>query len=173
MSRDNAAVVIFTAKSIESILLHGGTRSWRLDRNHARQCAFAVLTRNANAEWVEGNEPHHSAFLVGKISDVVPTTDPDSQEDRYLIRFSQYARVSIPDVWQGNRNPVWYSSLEKLGIDPLRLKWEEMGEVADPSTASAQSIAHSAAPLSLAEAKKGLAITFGVMPEAIEITIRA
>src|SRR5207302_8386723 len=124
--------------SSESILRHGGTRSWRLDRNNARQCAFAVLTRNANADWVEGTEPHHSAFLLGKVSDVVPTTDPDSEEDRFLIKFSQYARVSIPEVWKGNRNPVWYSALEELGIDPSALKWEQMPEVAEKSAASAQ-----------------------------------
>src|SRR5437868_1732698 len=112
---DDKAIVIFTAKSIESILRHGGTRSWRLDRNNARKCIFAILTRNANADWVEGTEPHHSAFLVGKISDVVPTTDPDSEEDRFLIKFSQFARVNVPEVWKGNRNPVWYSSLEEVG----------------------------------------------------------
>ncbi len=67
------AIVVFTAKSVEHLLREGGTSSWRLDRNHARQCSFAVCTRNANADWVEGSEAHHSAFLVGKIREVVPS----------------------------------------------------------------------------------------------------
>ena len=57
---DRVAVVL-TAKSVERILREGGTSSWRLDRKHARQCAFAVCTRNANADWVEGSEAHRSA----------------------------------------------------------------------------------------------------------------
>ena len=162
------AAVVFTAKSVEHILREGGTSSWRLDRNHARQCVFAVCTRNGNADWVEGPEAHHSAFLVGKISEVVPAPD---YEGRYLIQFSEFARVNIPDAWKGDRNPVKYASLEEIGIDPSSLKWEPMPAPAEPP--APEVIAPGAsAPLTLAEAKKGLALTFGVPPEAIEITIR-
>ena len=162
------AAVVFTAKSVERILCEGGTSSWRLDRNHARQCVFAVCTRNANADWVEGPEAHHSAFLVGKIRDVVPAPDSDG---RYLIQFSEYARVNIPDAWKGDRNPVKYASLKDIGIDPSSLKWEPMPVPVEPATPRV--IAPPAvAPLTMAEAKKGLALTFGVPPEAIEITIR-
>lgn len=113
--------VVFTAKSVETLLAEGGTSAWRLDRNHARQCAYVVCTRNAKAEWVEGPEPHQSAFLVGKISDVVPAPD---RPERYLIQFREYARVDIPNVWKGDRNPIRYSTLQELGIDPVKLKWQ-------------------------------------------------
>ena len=168
MSRE--AAIIFTAKSIDRILREGGTSSWRLDRNHARKCAFAVCTRNANADWVEGPEAHHSAFLVGKIKDVVPSPD---HEGRYLIQFSEYANVNIADAWKGDRNPVKYGSLEEIGIDPASLNWEPM-----PAPAKSLNLNHevamspAVAALTMAEAKKGLALTFGVPPEAIEITIR-
>jgi hypothetical protein len=175
------ATVVFTAKSIERILREGGTSSWRLDRNHARQCAYAVCTRNAHADWVEGSEPHHSAFLVGRVLDVVtakPSAENDKREkNRFLIRFSQFARVNIPDVWRGDRNPVSYRSLEELGINPAGLKWEEMPE-AENAIPSAEEIApasakvHTHGALSLADAKRGLALTFNVPAEAIEITIR-
>lgn len=173
MSDEVAAV--FTAKSVERILREGGTSSWRLDRNHARQCAFTVCTRNANADWVEGPEAHHSAFLVGKVRDVVPSPDPEF-EDRYLIQFSEYARVNIPDAWKGDRNPIKYAaSLKDLGIDSSTLKWEPMPEsVASPEPRSqvAPIKGTDVAPLTMLEAKKGLALTFGVPPQAIEITIR-
>jgi len=173
------AVVVFTAKSIERILREGGTSSWRLDRNHARRCDYAVCTRNANAGWVEGNEAHHSAFLLGKIRDVVacaPTPEnSESPENRYLIQFSEFARINIPDVWRGDRNPVKYTSLEALVIDPSKLQWEVMPE-GNSGAATAADIGaakqHGVAPLTLAEAKKGLALTFNVAPEAVEITIR-
>lgn len=173
------ATVVFTAKSIERILAEGGTSSWRLDRNHARQCPFAVCTRNANADWVEGPEAHHSAFLIGKVRDVVPCQPTPENEDaaknRFLIKFSEFARVKIPGIWKGDRNPVKYATLEDLGIDPSTLKWEVMPKSANVpkpvgQDSSVKSRAHQ--PLTMAEAKKGLALTFNVAPEAIEITIR-
>jgi hypothetical protein len=173
------AVVVFTAKSVERILNEGGTSSWRLDRNHARQCTYAVCTRNSNADWVEGLEEHHSAFLIGKIREVVPCTptpeNNESSEKRYLIQFSEFARVKLPNIWKGDRNPVKYTSVESLGIDPSCLKWEPMPEFIAGAAAKKQankSGKPGIQPLTMAEAKKGLALMFNVAPEAIEITIR-
>jgi hypothetical protein len=170
----NKCAVVFTAKSVERILAEGGTSSWRLDRNHARQCGFTVCTRNANADWVEGPEAHHSAFLVGKIRDVVPclptAENKEAPENRYLIQFSKFARVNIPEIWKGDRNPVKYATLEDLGIDPSTLKWETMPEQSEKKNTLPKTTSNLG--LTLAEAKKGLALTFGVPPDAIEITIR-
>src|SRR5260370_36115938 len=100
----NEAAVVFTAKSVDRILQEGGTSSWRLDRNHARHCTYAVCTRNAHADWVEGTEAHHSAFVIGKIRDVVPCPptpeNDESPNNRYLIQFSEYAHVDFPDIWK-------------------------------------------------------------------------
>lgn len=164
------AAVVFTAKSVERILREGGTSSWRLDRNHARRCVFAVCTRNANADWVEGSEAHHSAFLMGKVREVVPAPDHGG---RYLIQFSEYALVNIPDVWKGDRNPVKYAAIEDLGIDPSTLEWQPMPAAAEPRSPTREvNKLPGVAPLTMAEAKKGLALTFGVSPDAVEITIR-
>jgi hypothetical protein len=169
------AAVVFTAKSVERILHEGGTSAWRLDRKNARHCGYAVCTRNAHADWVEGTEPHHSAFLIGKIRDVVPCTptpeNKESPQNRYLIQFSEFTRVNIADVWKGDRNPVKYATLAELGIDASRLKWEKMPAL-DASTITPPTTRTGPMPLTMAEAKKGLALTFGVTPEAIEITVR-
>ena len=164
---ENKVVVVFTAKSSDRILREGGTSSWRLDRNNARQCEFAVCTRNANANWVEGPEEHHSAFLVGKVKDVVPSL---RHKGRFLVQFSEYAVVNVPEIWKGDRNPLKYAvSLQDLGIDAAKLRWERMPK----RRKSPRKAQDPAAPLALAEAKKRLALTFGVSTEAIEITIRA
>jgi len=165
----NKTAVVFTAKSIERILAEGGTSSWRLDRNHARQCEYAVCTRNAHADWVEGPEAHHAAFLVGKVSDVVPAPDIAG---RYLIQFSEYSVVDIPDAWKGDRNPVKYAALKELGIDPAKLKWKPMPEADERPEAHRARTPSTGMALTMAEAKKGLALTFRVAPDAIEITIR-
>jgi hypothetical protein len=163
------AIIVFTFKSVERILGQGGTASWRLDRNHARQCPYAVCTRNARSRDTEGPEPHHTAFLVGKVKDVVP-----DRNGRFLIQFSKYARVNVPDSWHGGRNPVSYGTLDELGIDPSVLSWESMPNAAHQPTPSEPTCAERTpvGPLTMAEAKQGLAQTFGVPPEAIEITIR-
>jgi hypothetical protein len=166
------ATIVFTFKSVERILAEGGTSAWRLDRNRARQCKYVVCTRNAKANEVEGPEAHHSAFLVGKVKGVAPKPGRDG---RFIILMSEYARVDIPDVWKGDRNPVKYETLEELEIDPYALAWEPMPPTSNEANEGeriAEPRSDSVRPLSLLEAKKGLALAFGVAPDAIEITIR-
>ena len=172
----NQAVVVFTFKSAERILSDGGTSSWRLNRNHARKCAFAVCTRNANGlddRGPEGPEPHQAAFLIGKVAGVVASRENSL---RYLIQFSEYALVNIQETWKGDRNPVRYGPLEEFGIDVSTLEWKPMPSQAQPRDATPEGdhrlVDTSIRPLSMDMAKKGLALTFGVRPEAIEITIR-
>src|SRR5579862_6115466 len=99
------AIVVFTGKCIERIISEGGSSSWRLDRNNARHCDYVVCTQNGHADgpWADGTEEHRSAFLIGKVRDVVLSP---LMPGRYLILFSEFARVNIPNVWQGDRNPV-------------------------------------------------------------------
>ena len=89
--------------------------------------------------------------------------------------FSDYAVVDMPEVWGGWRNPVRYTTMEDLGIGPDDLDFRPMpknesGEEDQPQGSTADPLR--AVPLSIAEAKEALALTFGVSPEAIEITIR-
>jgi hypothetical protein len=89
--------------------------------------------------------------------------------ERWLIQISEYALVSIPDTWDGSRNPVRYRSMEELGIDPNQLDFQTM-----PVAKSAQpkEVANISGGLTIAEAKHGLAERFGVSVNDIEITIR-
>ncbi len=171
----HSAIVVFTSKSIKTLLEEGGSSSWVLNRINARQQDFIVCTRNAYSEWTEGDEPHGSAFLVGRISEVVPSEDPEVP-GRSLVKFSEYARVSFPNVWQGWRNPVRYTSMEELGIDSTTLRFEPMSQAPEKAQPVQEKPAakdeHKDGRLTIAEAKKGLSKTFGVSPDAIEIIIR-
>ncbi len=166
------AIALFTRKSVETILGDGGTQSWVLDRGNARRCRYVVLCRNTHAEWSEGDEPHGAAFMVGCIADVVPSTD---NPDRWKILFSNYAVVNIPGVWGGWRNPVRYTTMDELGIEADSLDFCPMPEpqpVDQTEEQHASGAPTQATPLTIAEAKKALAATFHVSPDAIEITIR-
>ena len=161
------SMVILTAKSAETMLAVGGTQSWVLDRAHAKRCKYAVLCQNANTDWGNGKEPHGKAFMVGRVDDVIPSTET---EGRWLVTFSEYAIVDRPDTWGGWRNPVRYTTLEELGIDEKELEFEPMPPVKKPTERPAAQ--DSSQNLTIAQAKEGLARTFGVSPKAIEITIR-
>lgn len=166
-------MAVFTAKSVERCLKSGGTQSWVLDRANAKQCRYAVLCRNAHSDWGDGNERHGTAFMVGRICDVVPATE---KEGRWLVKFDEYAIIDTPEVWKGWRNPVRYTTFEELGLSLDQIRFQPMPNVTEEivnQEASPSNSCGTGANLSIAEAKKGLAATFGVKPEAIEITIRA
>lgn len=173
----NKAIAVLTFKSREHILSVGGSCSWTLNRGHARNYEFAVCTRNANTRDAEGPEKHGAAFLIGRISDVVKSPE---NPDRWLLQFSEYAEVLLPDIWgKGWRNPVRYTTLEELGIDLNTLTFKPVPEPTSPAQAvGGYAVAEDSEQdlplrLTIAEAKEGLSAMLGVPVEAIEITIRA
>jgi hypothetical protein len=118
------------------------------------------------------------AFLIGKITEVDLADDeeqPDPSEGkpiRYIIKFREFARVAIDATKlrhdMGGRNPVSYINLIDLGIDADSLDFS--GRTEPIAEATPRNIEDQ--PLTMAQAKKGLALTFGVSPDAVEITIR-
>lgn len=192
-------IVVYTVKSISTILAHRGSAAWRLNRNHARLCEYLLCTRNAYGDDVEGTEPHKTGFLIGKVSGVVPAP---GEKGRWLIQISEYAQLSVSGAWKGWRNPVHYASLDEFGLDPALIQFQSLPDSQVPPVDSLQAPwshpLHSSTQLSAAvhstvgvvepltaspslpagqkltieEAKRALAETFGVKPEAIEITIR-
>ena len=119
----HAALVTFTGRPLGRILHDGGSRDWRLDADRARRCEFLICTQNRhNPEFTDDEfgppaAPHGHAFLIGRIADVVPSAEVP---DRWLIKFSEYIVQDIPNIWGKSghlRYPVWYTTLEALGID--------------------------------------------------------
>ena len=167
-------IEIFTAKSPNWIFKEGGSAAWVLDRAHAKRCQYAVLYRNASTDWGDGKEPHGTAFMVGRVADVVPARN---REDRWVIQFDAYALVDLADAWPGYRNPIHYATvadISKKGLDLDALTFTPMPP-AGPDGVDASSPSPSPLPptlITIADAKLALAKTFGVKPEAIEITIR-
>lgn len=177
------AVLVFTARGPQRILSEGGSQAWKLDPDRTRRSGYVVCVQNRhNGAWGGADQPHGTAFLVGRIADVVRSPEDDS---RWLIRIGAYARIALPDVWQGWRNPVRYTTLDELGLDPATLAFQplpvdvpavarDVEDTPRPTNAPANAMVAQPEPrpLSIAEAKRGLALTFGVAEDAIEITIR-
>ena len=171
------AIVVFTARSPDRIVREGGSQAWVLNPARAKLCKWLVCTQNLHNpdhEFSDATEPHGSAFLVGKISGIREATEGEGGPGRWLIGISQYARLERKDVWKGWRNPVRYTNIRELGINPDKLEFETMptreATIAAPRQPDRPS--SRGGMLTISEAKKALAATFGVKPEEVEITIR-
>jgi len=175
MDNREDTIVVFTARSPERIIREGGSQAWVLNPARAKQCTWLVCTQNRHNpdhEFSDATEPHGSGFLVGKISAVRKSSEDDS-DDRWLIAISAYARISCPNLWDHGRNPVRYTSLEELGISLDGVEFEPMPARSEvPAPPAPHAAPSSPTMLTITEAKKALAATFGIEPEAVEITIR-
>lgn len=152
-------IAVLTSKPLGHIVREGGTGPWTLNRKHAREHRFAVCIHKTG--------DHGTAFVVGRIKEVV--TSPENP-DRWLITFSEYAPITVPEAWRGWRNPVRYTDLQELGIDPASLVFMAMPSTSAPASKSLSP--QEASNLTIEEAKMGLAKTFGVPVDSIEITIK-
>lgn len=168
---DHPVIAVLTGKSRSQIIADGGSGSWVLNLRHARKQQYAVCVRNDQNRDPEADEPHGLAFLVGRVNGLVRLPERNGIA-RWRISFSDYAVVSVPGVWKGWRNPVRYTTMEALGIDLDQLSFEPMPPTETPEVPAVLPPGGGVKRLTIAEAKEGLAATFGVDPDAIEITIR-
>jgi hypothetical protein len=173
-------VVVFTARSPDRIVSEGGSQAWVLNPVRAKQCTWLLCTQNRHNpdhEFSDATEPHGAGFLLGRISAIRKSDEGGG--GRWIIAISEYARLSIPNAWDGSRNPVRYTSLNDVGININDVEFFRMSEAAPSPRAVERSAPAPDAPatapaavLTIAEAKKQLAAAFGIKPDAIEITIR-
>ena len=175
MNDKEDTIVVFTARSPERIVREGGSQAWVLNPARAKNCTWLVCTQNRHNpdhEFSDATEPHGSAFLLGKIS-AIRKPQEERDANRWLIAISGFARISVPDLWDHRRNPVRYASLDELGVNLDEVRFEPMPQDAEaPTRPEHPAPAGPLGLLTIAEAKRALAVTFGVKPEAVEITIR-
>lgn len=154
-------VVVLTSKSIETMFQEGGSGHWVASKDRIERSKYLLAVRHGHSGWSEDDKPHNTAFVIGRNLSVLPGDD-----DRIIIGFREYALINEPNVWPGNRNPVAYLNLEDIGIDVSSLKWLPFPEhqVVEENRAK---------PLTIEEAKLGLAKALGISKDCIEITIRA
>jgi hypothetical protein len=168
-------IVVFTARSPERIIDEGGSQAWVLNPARAKLCKWLVCTQNRHNpdhEFSDATEPHGSAFLVGKISAITQSPEEGS-DDRWIIEINEVARITELDVWKHWRNPVRYMTLSDLGIRVSDLEFQPVPAAKQEQAKAQNQTTHwPPATLTIPEAKKALAATFGVKPEAVEITIR-
>jgi hypothetical protein len=157
-------IVVLTARGRTEILETGGSQAWRLNADRASKRSYVVCVQNQKPSWGTAEAEHHHAFLVGHVSSVTKTDG--GKGERWIINIDSYADIDIADQWDGNRNPVSYRTLESMGINVDELDFK-------PTFRVKEKISSEPKPLTLDEAKKGLALTFRVKESDINITINA
>jgi hypothetical protein len=168
----HSAIAVFTADSRDEILALGGSASWVVAEKQARRREFLVCIRNAREVDFHGHEPHGTAFLVGRIKELQAHGIDRKGMRRFFIEISDYAVLDHPEAWGEWRNPVKYTTLEELGIDLKELRFKPMPAPTKPLPAPPAPDRAKAGALTIAQAKAGLALQFGVPPEAIDIHIK-
>jgi hypothetical protein len=165
---DDEVIALFTTKSTQALLDFGGTASWTLNPERAKRCRYAVLCRNPEANR-SGKELHETAFMIGRISSLVPSTEAPG---RWVPIFAEYAVIDKPEGWKTLRNPVRYTTLAKLGINLAEIKFIPMPKLAEGSEATSLSETETPVKIDIDTAKRGVAAYYGVRPEDVEIRIR-
>jgi hypothetical protein len=177
MLDSNDVIMVFTSASPDRIIRQGGSQAWVLNLRRARAAKWLICTQNdRDRESSDATEPHGSGFLVGRISGLRLALQQGGKR-RYMIEISDFARIQYPDLWDGKRFPVRYTSFDRLGISVEGIDFQPVPNAGTSHNIESVGNPEQARPdgtrtLTIAEAKQGLAATFGVEPEAVEITIR-
>jgi hypothetical protein len=170
--------MVFTGRGISQILEDGGSQAWALNAVRARKCEYLICVQNHPGEpWAKPEASQGTAFLIGRVSGVEPAGD-EHGANRWIINISEYAEIKDrPNMWDGSRNPVRYTTMEDLGLDPTKFAFKPVAK--NPATSESGPMIGTeggrpagATALSIEQAKRGLAAYFGVSIDAIEITIR-
>lgn len=151
-------LLTFTSHDEQYIKEHHYDDAWTLNEKRASNCKYLVCCYSQGAK-------KGSAFCVGLISRLAEVPTPPNEKKRYAINITEYAPIDRPNLWDGGRFPVRYVNLADLGIDLASLKFE-------PLQRQPVITAETTPPLSIAQAKAGLAKQFGVDPDQIEIVIK-
>ena len=157
-------VIVFTGKNIDTMFKNGGSGDWLINEASLKKCIYIIATANTNASFSDHmSTMHGQAFMIGKICGYM---EAPSNPTRKIIQFSEYAKIDVPNVWPGHRNPVLYASISDMNISLDKLNWH-------PFPSHQVEKVCLIPELTIEEAKQGLAKKLRISTESIEIIIKA
>jgi len=158
-------LMVFTSKSLTTMRQEGGSGNWAANKDRIRHAKWIVATRNEKSSWTQGNEGHGSAFLIGRVTGIKQAPTPE--QTRFVVTFDKYAELNLPHAWTGSRNPVAYTDLVTLGIDPDALVWKEVLPLQPDERVSGVS----EPSIIIDRARSMIAEAFSISPDAVKITV--
>jgi hypothetical protein len=164
-------VMVLTSKSFETMRAEGGSGNWRANEESIRRCRWLVAVRNRHSDWSQGDEDHGTAFLIGRVVGVKPSLHPE-EKDRLVIVFDRYAQLRKERAWpSGHRNPVAYTTLKALGIQPDTLEWKDFTQRSRLLEASNGQTKCESPADALERARHLIAQSLSIAPSAVKISI--
>lgn len=167
------SVLIFSSDALENVVAAGGSGTWKLNVERARQATWLILARKHQGR----GEGHREAFMVGRIARIAPVL-AGGDTSRHVVEIESYSPVKVPDAWRkGDQYPIKYvNAKDVLGFDPEQLDFSSITERTRQFSYDSPAETKATNPtdgISVAEAKRRLAAQFGVSEGSIEIVIRA
>lgn len=160
-------IAVSTADTREAILAANNSAAWTLNvAKWGNQLKWLVCMRK------EGTQ--RRPFLLCRVSNITLRADPNDPRPRYAIEFDQFADLPprTPLV-EGTQYPVRLDTLKAFHIDADELELRPAPPKTLDYSYSPRIGAEPETGVSIAEAKRRLAIGLGVREEQIDITIRA
>ena len=162
----NNAVIVCSFDLKETFFDQGGCGYWRAKKSRIENRKYLFVTRNRRRP--EDGVAAKTGFLIGEISSC-----DQIKNGRLIIRLSRYADISIPNLWtSSSQNPVAYADMselkEKYGFDVNSLDWKEF-----PTKSASEIEKESIRPITIKEAKEGIAKLMDISVDQIEILIKA
>jgi hypothetical protein len=119
MKKHEDTIIVLDASSAESIIEAGRSQRWKINPVRAQACVWVLCVQHGN----------RARALLGRISAILPAVDdPGYSGGRSVIAISEGALLSdCPNLWQGWRYPVHYSTLAQAGISLDGLTFEPVG----------------------------------------------
>jgi len=169
------AVVVFTNRGQRKLFAEGGSQAWKLNPERVRKLTYLVCVQNRNdGDWGQPDHEQGEAFLIAKISNV--EVSPESETGhRFIIRFDEYAEISIPDFWAklgGLRNPIHYLNDLQTYLDPDTLHWKRRPTDGEGPPRAVPTAPPADRGMDITEAKTALSLFYRVSVSNIEIVIR-
>lgn len=161
-------VAVTTADSLEDILAANNSAAWSLDvGKHGANLKYLICARKT----ASGKRQAFLLCLIRNFS-VDPGATSRSSRTKYAIEFHQYLGIDKEvDDWRAGQNPVRVGSLShflKGFVPPAPEEFETAPKKTRPYS-------YSQAPtdrgLTIAQAKAGLALHFGIPESAVRISL--
>lgn len=164
-------ILVTTQDPLEDILAAHNSAAWSIN-----------LEKRANAlKWLvcarKGDAGERRAFVICEITGFAVDHDASAASSRtkYAVQFEKFAPIDCRVEWNRGQNPVRLGQLKDV------LKDCQIPDLEDLIPAPPKSLAYSYSKreprtaagrgLTIAEAKRGLAVTYGVAEDAIRIVI--
>lgn len=184
---ETRAAIVLSFKGSPTIAHDGGTQSWRLDAKHIGTFNYVIVCRCTSKFEAEDDRLHKTAFFLGRVTEVVPSTEPHNDRarggpKRWLFRISEAAALDIPDFWTFGRWPTVIRSLDEVGIDPADYTFQPLSDFLDADGQAAEAALPDATALAeraqrsvaevIADHKATISSEIGVPVSSIDISIR-